>query len=150
RLQTPVFLMSDLDIGMNQRLCRPFDWDPARRYDRGKLMSAEALEAGQEFGRYKDVDGDGIPYRTLPATHPTLGSYFTRGTSKDAYARYSEKGPDYLYNMERLLRKWETAKSLVPQPVLRPAGRPTRIGAIHFGSTSPAMAEAVEVLEAQR
>ena len=150
RLQTPVFLMTDLDIGMNQRLCQPFAWDPGRRYDRGKLMSAEDLEQGREFGRYLDVDGDGIPYRTLPATHPGRGSYFTRGTSKDAFARYSEKGPDYLYNMQRLLRKWETAKSLVPQPLLRPAGRPTRIGALHFGSTSPAMAEAVEVLEAQR
>ena len=150
RLQTPVFLMTDLDIGMNQRMCAPFAWDPARRYDRGKLMGAEALEQGTEFGRYLDVDGDGIPYRTLPATHPTRGSYFTRGTTKDAFARYSEKGADYLYNVQRLLRKWETAKALVPQPLLRPAGRPTRIGAIHFGSTSPAMAEAVQVLESQR
>ena len=93
RLQTPVFLMTDLDIGMNQRLCEPFAWDDGRAYDRGKVMTAEELEAGSDFGRYKDVDGDGIPWRTLPGTHPTKGSYFTRGTTRDAYARYSERGP---------------------------------------------------------
>ena len=106
RLQTPVFLMTDLDIGMNQRLCQPFAWDDGRGYDRGKVMTAEELEAGSDFGRYKDVDGDGIPWRTLPGTHPTKGSFFTRGTTRDAYARYSERGPDYVYNMERLLKKF--------------------------------------------
>jgi 2-oxoglutarate ferredoxin oxidoreductase subunit beta len=111
--------MTDLDIGMNQRLCEPFAWDDARRYDRGKVMTAEELEAGRDFGRYKDVDGDGIPWRTLPGTHPTKGSYFTRGTTRDPYARYSERGPDYIYNMERLLKKFATAATLVPQPVLR-------------------------------
>ncbi|MBS0433407.1 MAG: 2-oxoacid:acceptor oxidoreductase subunit alpha [Proteobacteria bacterium] len=146
RLQTPVFVMTDLDIGMNQRLCEPFAWDEARAYDRGKVMSAEELEAGRDFGRYKDVDGDGIPWRTLPGTHPSKGAYFTRGTTRDAYARYSERGPDYIYNMERLLRKFRTAAALVPQPVLHPAARPTRFGVIYFGSTSPAMHEALEVL----
>ena len=146
RLQTPVFVMTDLDIGMNQRLCRPFAWDPAREYDRGKVMSAQQLEDGANFGRYKDVDGDGIPWRTLPGTHPTKGAFFTRGTTRDPYARYSEKGADYIYNMERLQRKFQTAATLVPQPVLRPAARPTRLGVIHFGSTSPAMAEALDVL----
>jgi 2-oxoglutarate ferredoxin oxidoreductase subunit alpha len=147
RLQTPVFVMSDLDIGMNQRLCRPFAWDPARDYDRGKVMTAAQLdEAGAAFGRYKDVDGDGIPWRTLPGTHPTKGAFFTRGTTRDAYARYSEKGADYLYNMDRLQRKFQTAAALVPQPVLQPAARPTRLGVIHFGSTSPAMAEALDEL----
>ena len=146
RLQTPVFVMTDLDIGMNQRLCEPFAWDEARAYDRGKVMSAEELEAGRDFGRYKDVDGDGIPWRTLPGTHPSKGAYFTRGTTRDAYARYSERGPDYIYNMERLLRKFRTAAALVPQPVLHPAAKPTRLGAIYFGSTSPAMHEALEVL----
>ena len=87
RLQTPVFLMSDLDIGMNQRLCEPFAWDDARRLDRGKVMSAAELEAGKDFGRYKDVDGDGIPWRTWPGTHPSKGAYFTRGTSRDPDAR---------------------------------------------------------------
>mgnify|MGYP003377904773 CR=1 FL=1 len=86
RLQTPVFVMTDLDIGMNQRLCEPFAWDDRRTLDRGKVMTAEELEAGRDFGRYKDVDGDGIPWRTLPGTHPTKGSYFTRGTTRNPYA----------------------------------------------------------------
>ena len=147
RLQTPVFVMTDLDIGMNQRLCAPFAWDDTRVYDRGKIMTAAELEAGKDFGRYKDVDGDGIPYRTYPGTHPDKGAYFTRGTSRDPYARYSERGPDYLYNMERLLKKFETAKSLAPQPLLRRATQPTTLGAIHFGSTAPAMDEAIGTLE---
>lgn len=146
RLQTPVFLMTDLDIGMNQRLCAPFAWDDSRAYDRGKVMSAEELEAGRDFGRYKDVDGDGIPWRTLPGTHPTKGSFFTRGTTRDAYARYSERGPDYIYNMERLLKKFATAATLVPQPMLRLAAEKTDLGVIYFGSTSPAMQEALEEL----
>jgi len=148
RLQTPVFVMTDLDIGMNQRLTKPFTWDDARRYDRGKVMSAEALEAGREFGRYLDVEGDGIPYRTYPGTHPTKGGFFTRGTTKDRYARYSEEGSVYVDNVQRLLRKFETAKSIVPQPVLRGCGKKTRFGAIYYGSTSPAMDEAYAALEA--
>ncbi len=146
RLQTPVFVMTDLDIGMNQRLCEPFAWDDSRSYDRGKVMTAEELEAGKDFGRYKDVDGDGIPWRTLPGTHPSKGSYFTRGTTRNAYAQYSERGPDYIYNVQRLLKKFDTAAALVPQPVLRPAQRKTRLGVIYFGSTSPAMREALDVL----
>jgi len=149
RLQTPVFVMTDLDIGMNQRLCKPFAWDDRRAYDRGKVMSAADLEAGKDFGRYKDVDGDGIPWRTLPGTHPTLGSYFTRGTTRDAYARYSERGPDYIYNMERLLKKFRTAATLVPQPVLQAAAQKTTFGVIYYGSTSPAMQEALETLQAR-
>jgi 2-oxoglutarate/2-oxoacid ferredoxin oxidoreductase subunit alpha len=149
RLQTPVFVMTDLDIGMNQRLCEPFTWDDARGYDRGKVMTREELEAGKDFGRYKDVDGDGIPWRTLPGTHPTKGAFFTRGTTRDAYARYSERGPDYVYNMERLLKKFATAATLVPQPVLRSAAQAMRVGVIYFGSTSAAMREALDVLEAE-
>ena len=148
RLQTPVFLMTDLDIGMNQRLCKPFVWDDSRTYDRGKVMTAAELEAGKDFGRYKDVDGDGIPWRTLPGTHPSKGAFFTRGTTRNPYAQYSERGPDYIYNMERLLKKFATAATLVPQPVLRPAQQPTRLGVIFFGSTSPAMQEALDELEA--
>ena len=146
RLQTPVFVMSDLDIGMNQRLAEPFDWDDARRYDRGKVMSAEALEAAADFGRYKDVDGDGIPWRTLPATHPSKGAYFTRGTTRNVYARYSEAGADYVENVERLQKKFRTAALLVPQPVVRAAARKTDVGVLYFGSTAPAMDEALEVL----
>jgi 2-oxoglutarate ferredoxin oxidoreductase subunit alpha len=149
RLQTPVFVMTDLDIGMNQRLTAPFKWDDSRQYDRGKLMSAEMLEAGADFGRYKDVDGDGIPFRTLPGTHPQKGAYFTRGTSKNAYAVYSEAGADYTYNMQRLQKKFETAKKLVPQPVLTPAKSPARFGCIYYGSTTPAMHEALEALAEQ-
>jgi 2-oxoglutarate ferredoxin oxidoreductase subunit alpha len=146
RLQTPVFVMTDLDIGMNTRLCEPFQWDDTKAYDRGKVMSYEDLEAGKDFGRYLDVDGDGITYRTYPGTHPEKGAYFTRGTTKDRYARYSETGPDYVDNMQRLLRKFETAKSLVPKPLLYPAEKPARFGAIFYGSTSPAMQEALNVL----
>jgi len=149
RFQTPVFVMTDLDIGMNQRLTEPFKWDDSRRYDRGKAMTAEELESGKEFGRYKDYDGDGIPPRTLPGTHPTKGAYFTRGTSRDPYARYSEAGPDYVYNMQRLQHKFEHAKTLVPKPVLTPSRSPARFGAIYYGSTSPAMHEALESLAAQ-
>ena len=116
RLQTPIFVMTDLDIGMNHRLCRPLKWDDNRKFDRGKIMTAAMLEAGRDFGRYLDVDGDGIPYRTYPGTHPTKGSFFTRGTSRDRYARYSEEGSVYKDNVDRLLRKFETAKSLVPAP----------------------------------
>ncbi len=149
RLQTPVFLMTDLDIGMNQRLCKPLQWDDSRRYDRGKVMTAEMLEAGKEFGRYLDVDGDGIPFRTYPGTHPSKGGYFTRGTSKNAYAIYSEQGPDYKANMQRLLKKFETAKTLVPKPILNASKEPARFGAIYYGSTSPAMAEALDALSRQ-
>ena len=147
RLQTPVFVMLDLDIGMNDRLCEPFAWDESRRLDRGKLMTTEMLAAGREFGRYLDVDGDGITYRTLPGTHPTRGAYLTRGTTKDRFARYSEEGAVYVDNMERLLRKFDTAKKLVPQPVLRAAKQPTRLGVIYFGSTSAAMLEALDLLD---
>jgi len=146
RLQTPVFVMTDLDIGMNQRLCAPLQWDESRGFDRGKVLSAEQLDAGFDFGRYKDVDGDGIPWRTLPGTHPTKGSYFTRGTTRDAYARYSEAGHDYLYNVQRLLQKFDTAANIVPAPIVKSAGKRTRFGVIYFGSTSPAMDEALEAL----
>ncbi len=154
RLQTPIFVMLDLDIGMNDWLVQPLAWDAARRYDRGKVMSFDDLEAGKEFGRYLDVDRDGIPYRTLPGAHPTRGSYFARGTTKDRYARYSEKGVDYIDNMQRLLHKFETAKRLVPQPIRQDASvgardGTSRFGAIYFGSTASPMREALEALEAR-
>jgi 2-oxoglutarate ferredoxin oxidoreductase subunit alpha len=149
RLQTPVFVLLDLDIGMNDRLSRPLAWDDSRAYDRGKVASFDDLDMGKEFGRYLDVDGDGITYRTYPGTHPSRGAFFTRGTTKDRYARYSEAGPDYMDNMQRLLRKFETAKDLLPKPVLRPALQPSRLGVIFYGSTSPAMQEALDILEQQ-
>jgi 2-oxoglutarate ferredoxin oxidoreductase subunit alpha len=142
--------MLDLDIGMNDWLCEPLAWDDSRRYDRGKVMTAQELDAGRVFGRYLDVDGDAIGYRTLPGTHPTKGAYFTRGSSHDRFAKYSEDGAVYVDNMQRLLRKLETAKTLVPKPVHRPAGQPARFGAIYYGSTSIAMDEALAALEADR
>ena len=147
RLQTPIFVMLDLDIGMQDWLTEPFRWDDARRMDRGKVMTEGDLGAGRDFGRYLDVDGDGIPYRTYPGTHPTKGSYFTRGTTKDRYARYTEEGPAYVDNMQRLLRKFETAKSLVPAPVVTKASKPSKSGVIYFGSTGAAMAESLAALE---
>ena len=146
RLQTPVFVLLDLDIGMNERLCAPLQWDDSRKLDRGKVMTAEDLEAGKVFGRYLDVDGDGIPYRTYPGTHPTKGAYFTRGTSRDEFARYTEEGDAYQRNMDRLLKKFETAKTLVPAPETRPSSVKTKFGAIYYGSTAPAMLEAAEIL----
>ena len=150
RLQTTIFVMLDLDIGMNEWLTKPFQWDDTRKLDRGKVMSHDDLEAAkEEFGRYRDVDGDGIPYRTYPGVHPTKGGYFTRGTSRNPYARYSEEGSVYVDNMERLLRKFETAKSLVPAPVIRHARGKTRDAVLYYGSTAAAMDEALEMLETQ-
>jgi len=149
RLQTPIFVMMDLDIGMQDWLCEPLTWDDARRLDRGKVMDYDELEQGREFGRYLDVDGDGVTYRTYPGTHPKRGAFFTRGTTKDSYARYTEDGPTYVDNMQRLLRKFETAKTYVPKPVRRNAAQPTRFGAIYFGSTGPAMEETLVGLAAQ-
>jgi 2-oxoglutarate/2-oxoacid ferredoxin oxidoreductase subunit alpha len=147
RLQTPIFVLMDLEIGMNQHLTAPLRWDDHRKYDRGKIMTAADLDAGKDFGRYLDVDGDGIPFRTLPGAHPTKGSYFTRGTSRDRYARYTEDGDAYADNMQRLLRKFETAKNLVPRPIRRNADKPTKCGVIYYGSTAPAMDEAIVMLQ---
>src|SRR5262249_12331303 len=149
RLQTPIFVMLDLDIGMNHRLCRPLTWDDKRKYDRGKVMTAADLEAGKGFGRYLAVDGDGIPYRTSPRTQPTQGPVFTRGKSRDRYARYTEEGAPYADNMQRLIRKFETAKDLVPRPLQANAAKPTKYGVIYYGSTSPAMDEAIHMIEAR-
>ena len=147
RLQTPVFVMLDLDIGMNEWLSPPFRWDDTRRMDRGKVMAFDDLEAGREFGRYLDVDGDGVAYRTYPGTHPTRGAFFTRGSSKDAFARYTEEGAAYVDNVQRLLKKFQTARDLVPAPVTGRAHRSARFGVIHYGSTAPAMEEALDALE---
>lgn len=146
RLQTPVIVMSELDIGMNQRLCRPFHWDDARRYDRGKVLSREDLDAGRKLERYKDVDGDALAWRTLPGTHPSKGAYFTRGSTHNALAVYSERGDDYRYIADRLQRKMLTAAQLAPQPAVRAAAQATRLGVVYFGSTAPAMDEALHEL----
>jgi 2-oxoglutarate/2-oxoacid ferredoxin oxidoreductase subunit alpha len=148
RLQTPVFVMIDLDIGMNHRLCRPLTWDDKRQYDRGKVLSSEDLDKAKDFGRYMDVDGDGIGYRTYPGTHADKGAFFTRGTSHDSRARYSELGEHYVEGMQRLLRKLDTAKEIIPKPLRKNAAKGTRYGVIYYGSTSPAMDEAAEALAA--
>ena len=148
RLQTPVFVMIDLDIGMNHRLCRPLQWDDKRQYDRGKVLSADDLEKAKDFGRYMDVDGDGIPYRTYPGTHPSKGVFFTRGTSHDSRARYSEQGVVYVDGMQRLLRKLDSAKEILPKPLRKDSDKATRYGVIYYGSTSPAMTEAADTLAA--
>lgn len=147
RLQTLVFLMTDLDLGMNDHMSPPFEWDEKTAYDLGKVLSAEELENGKEFGRYLDVDGDGIPYRTIPATHPTKGSFFTRGTSRDEYARYTEDGADYVRNVDRLLKKWDTAKTIVPAPEFYRPENNRELGLIFFGTTTYAAIEAMELLE---
>jgi 2-oxoglutarate ferredoxin oxidoreductase subunit alpha len=141
-------VLLDLDIGMNEWLVPPLTWDDSRRMDRGKVMTHDDLDAGKEFGRYLDVDGDAIPYRTYPGTHPTKGAFFTRGTSRDRYAKYTEEGQHYVDNMERLTRKFETAKRHIPAPIIREAVSPARHGVIYFGSTSVAMNEALEILAA--
>ena len=147
RFQTPVMMISDLDLGMNSHLCPPLKWDDTRKYDRGKVYNAEDLERIKEFGRYLDVDDDGICYRTIPGTHPTKGSFFTRGTSRDEYARYTEDGEVYVRVVNRLLKKWETAKSYVPEPEYTKAKEPTDMGIIFFGTTRYSALEAMDLFE---
>ena len=150
RLQTPVIIMSDLDLGMNDHVSRPLKWDDSIDYDRGKVLTAEDLEAMTErWGRYLDVDGDGIGYRTYPGTHPTKGSYFTRGSSHDDYAVYTEDSLAYESNMERLVRKWETAKEIAPHPQIKYRDKESKIAAIFYGTSVQASYEALDGLEAQ-
>ncbi|PLK42342.1 2-oxoacid:acceptor oxidoreductase subunit alpha [Emticicia sp. TH156] len=149
RLQTPIMVLTDLDLGMNDHLTEPFEWNNERKYDRGKVLKAQDLENMGRFGRYLDVDGDGIPYRTYPGTHPTKGSYFTRGTSRDEYAVYTEDGAVYVRNMERLEKKWETAKSLVPAPYFYQDKNMSPLGVIFFGTSTYSSEEAIDLLREQ-
>lgn len=147
RLQTPVIMMSDLDLGMNEHMSPPLEWDDSRKFDRGKVLSADDLEKmSARFGRYLDTDEDGIPYRTYPGVHPEKGSFFTRGSSRDVYATYTEDGEAYVHNMQRLLKKFETAKRYVPAPKIKNAKQKTRIGALFFGTTASPCYEAIEML----
>ena len=145
RLQTPVILMSDLDLGMNDSVSEPLAWDDARRYDRGKVLDAEALDGIERFGRYLDVDGDGIGHRTLPGAHPSKGAFFTRGSSRDEFATYTESPDAYQRNMERLLTKWATAATLVPKAEIAAAGR--KAGILYYGTSASPMREALDLLE---
>lgn len=152
RLQTPVLVMSDLDIGMNDWITDPFEWDDARVYDRGKVLDAEQLEGfkaakGRDWGRYQDIDGDAIPYRTLPGTHPTMGAFFTRGTSHDENARYTEDGRIHARIIDRIRRKFDTAATLVPKPEITIRDKASKVGLIYFGATRPAVLEALDELD---
>lgn len=149
QLQTTVILMSDLDLGMNEHISEPFEWDNNYKYKRGKVYSADQLDRIEEFGRYLDVDGDGITYRTYPATHPTKGSFFTRGTSRDEYARYTEQGDAYVRNVDRLTKKWNTSKTMVPKPEIYSSNN-SRVGMIFFGTTSYAALEAMDYLKKEK
>lgn len=147
KLQTPVILMTDLDLGMNDHISKPLTWDDERKYDRGKVLSAEQLEKLERYGRYLDTDGDGIPYRTIPATHDTKGAFVTRGSSRDEYAVYTEDSPTYQRNMDRLAKKFETAKELVPAPEFLQSENSSKYGVIFFGTSTYAAEEAVELLK---
>jgi len=147
RLQTPVIVMSDLDLGMNDHYGPPLTWDPERRYDRGKVMDAAQLDAlTATWGRYRDIDGDGICFRTYPGTHPDKGVYFTRGTSRDEYSAYNEDGTIYTRNMERLRLKWETTKRLLPLARIKITNAQARLGVVFYGSTAPSAYEALDIL----
>ncbi len=145
RLQTPVIIMSDLDLGMNDHICLPLEWDDTRTYDRGKVLDKSGLESlTKKWGRYLDIDGDGICYRTYPGTHPSLGSYFTRGSSHDEYAAYTEDSDAYRRCMERLAKKWQTAGQLVPKPHITLSESAADYGAVFFGSSTQASCEAMD------
>lgn len=145
RLQTPIIVMSELELGMNEQICDPLNWDDKRQYDRGKVLSAEQLEKIEKYGRYVDSDGDGIPYRTYPGTHPEKGSYFTRGSSHDAYAAYTEDGTVYAEVMDRLTVKMKTAVSYLPQPEVSNAAK-AKLGLLYLGTTTNAINEVLDSL----
>jgi 2-oxoglutarate/2-oxoacid ferredoxin oxidoreductase subunit alpha len=146
RLQTPIILMTDLDLGMNDNMSEPLEWDDNREYDRGKVLSAQELDELDDFGRYLDVDGDAICYRTYPGTHPEKGSFFTRGTSRDEYAVYTEKGEEYEKNMHRLMAKWETIKNYVPGPEVVLSAIETDIAVLYYGTSEESSREALDYL----
>jgi len=149
RYQTPVIVLLDLDLGMNDWSSKEFQWNDLKEYDRGKVLSKEDLDEIEEFGRYLDVDGDGVPYRTYPGTHPQKGAYFTRGTSHDEYARYTEDGAKNAEVLSRLTKKFQTASSTVPAPIFNQEASTSSIGVIYFGSTDCSMQEALDNLKDQ-
>jgi 2-oxoglutarate/2-oxoacid ferredoxin oxidoreductase subunit alpha len=143
RLQTPVFVLSDLDIGMNDWMCPVLEWDDSYRPDRGKVLSKEEIEKLPKFHRYLDLDEDAIPYRTLPGVHPK-GAYFTRGSGHTQYGGYTEDSGEYQIVLDRLRRKFERAKSLVPKAVIERTGH--SVGIISMGSSDGAVHEALDIL----
>ncbi len=147
-LQTPVIILSDLDLGMNDHMSPPLKWENGKKYNRGKVLNHEQLEAIKDWGRYKDTDGDGIPYRTLPGTHPTKGSYFTRGSSHDETAKYTEDSETYVRIVDRIGRKFKTAAGLVPPPEINSKGKsPNAI--LYYGTSAYAAQEAQDLLKDQ-
>jgi 2-oxoglutarate/2-oxoacid ferredoxin oxidoreductase subunit alpha len=149
QLQTPVIIMSDLDLGMNDHLTPEFHWSQERKYQLGKVLNAQQLDELTQYGRYLDVDGDGICYRTLPGTHPDKGAYFTRGTSRNRFAGYTEKSDDYVDNMLRLSKKFDTAKQLVPAAEIQQGKVIAKIGLVYYGTSSHAIPEALHQLGQQ-
>jgi 2-oxoglutarate ferredoxin oxidoreductase subunit alpha len=147
RFQTPVFVMSDLDLGMNVWMSDPFPY-PDKPIDRGKVLTAEDLQRVGSFARYKDVDGDGIPYRTLPGTNHPLAAYFTRGSGHNPEAEYSERATDYVSNLDRLSKKLDTARSHVPAPVVANE-KGAEVGIIAYGTTDWAIRESHDQLLAE-
>ena len=145
-LQTPVFVLSDLDLGMNLWMADPFDY-PEGGISRGKVLDDKALAEVEDWGRYKDVDGDGVPYRTLPGTPGGKGAYFTRGSGHDEYAKYTESGEVYMANVDRLTRKLESAAAMVPQPIIDDVG--SKIGLIAYGTTHDAIVESRDQLRGE-
>ncbi len=146
QLQTPVIMLTDLDLGMNDHISEPYEWNDLRQYKRGKVLSAEDLDSVEKWGRYLDKDGDGVPYRTLPGTHPEKGSFFTRGSSHTEYAAYTESSDEYRKGMERLMKKWDTAKTLVPPSIVYPAKKKSDVGIIFFGTSTYSAEEAMDKL----
>ena len=146
RYQTAILIMTDLDLGMNDHLSDPLQWDDSRMYKRGKVLTAVELESMKSFGRYQDVDGDGIPYRTIPGTHPTKGSYFTRGSSKDENAKYTEESEAYVHNVDRLAKKWLTIQKEIYPPEITINDKGSKKGLIFFGTSSYAAIEAIDLL----
>ncbi|CAN5357624.1 2-oxoacid:acceptor oxidoreductase subunit alpha [soil metagenome] len=149
QLQTPIIILTDLDLGMNDHMSEPFKWNDRRKYKRGKVLNEKQLDEIGRFGRYLDTDGDGITYRTYPGTHPTKGAFFTRGTSRDEYAAYTEDGQAYKRNMDRLLVKWNTAKTMVPAPESFQSGPLNTTGLIFFGTSAFSAVEAIDILKDQ-
>jgi 2-oxoglutarate/2-oxoacid ferredoxin oxidoreductase subunit alpha len=146
QLQTPVIMLTDLDLGMNDHMSEPFEWDDSYTYKRGKVLTASQLNDIGRFGRYLDTDGDGITYRTYPGTHPTKGAFFTRGTSRDEYATYTEDGAAYKRNMDRLMVKWNTAKKMVPAPEVYQKKNQSHLSVIFFGTSTYSAEEAMDQL----
>jgi 2-oxoglutarate ferredoxin oxidoreductase subunit alpha len=146
RLQTPIIMLTDLDLGMNDNMSEPLLWDDDREYDRGKVLTSDDLDKMDRYGRYLDTDLDAICYRTYPGTHHSEGAFLTRGTSRDDFATYTESGEAYERNMHRLMAKWETAKEYVPGPITTPAARETDYGVIFFGTSEASSMEALDYL----